>query len=203
MDIRELPVYVYTIKNNRERQENISKTLRYLGFKSYTLLIGGEGKKHYWQNIHDDFLNILQLDLPFLFLEDDIEPNYFTPIIEVPLNAQLAYLGGTKNGELYNTYNTDLKHTRFANTPFPMVYQDMEGDWIRPMNMHSTHAVMFLDRKTNNELAKKIDEGRDYAVDIIIARNMWRYNTYLLKRPIFFQNDKLNNEFTTNYYGGR
>ena len=81
-----------------------------------------------------------------------------------------------------------------------MVYSERPDDYIRIYNMHSTHAVLFVDDDCRKRVQSAIAQGRDKAVDVVTAHNMRFYRTYLLKRPFWYQNDGHHHRPTLEYY---
>ena len=81
-----------------------------------------------------------------------------------------------------------------------MVYSEYDDRYIRIYKMHSTHAILFLNEDVKRQLQSAINDMRDLAVDVVIARNMRKYKIYCLKQPFWYQKDGWNDERTMRYY---
>ena len=205
-----LPTIVYTIPRNRPRQQRVAKMLESLGFKQWSFLQGKEGGNPYWRSIYPDFIPLMDRGCPFLFLEDDIQliaPNY-TPYVRVPKGAQAIYLGGTSNGDFSfirelrrNCPNLRCSNNHGGHIKTPMHFTDYDSDYIRVYNMHSTHAILFLDpawcRHLKGELRRMQTRT---AVDVVCAREQRAFKILCLKRPFWFQADGHNDRVTQAYY---
>ena len=174
-----------------------------LGFSDWGFVFGGDKFKPYWKNIHDDWIKMLETPTPFLILEDDATiTDYYHPEVEYPEDTQLLYLGGTTNGEdCVFPDGLDLLPSQGSKDVFAwMVYSEYDDRYIRIYNMHSTHAILFLNEDVKRQLQSAINDMRDLAVDVVIARNMRKYKIYCLKQPFWYQKDGWNDERTMRYY---
>ena len=172
MFLPNIKTFVYTIARNVERQQKMAAMLRKLGFSNWEFVYGSTGETPYWMNIHADFIKILQTPVPFLFLEDDVElTEYYRSDIVYPNDAELVYLGGSVNGELYHIRDImklakENKETLMICTaprtfwPDFMVYADRPDAYIHTYNMHSTHAILFLNEKPRNVILDFITNFR-------------------------------------------
>lgn len=211
MFLPSIPTIVYTTKHQTGRQERASKMLNELGFTNWQFWFGSEGKKPYWANIHDDLIKILGLPAPFLFMEDDaVVTANFKPEIDYPADAQLVYLGGTTHGELRyvsairDATTEDIIVSRGTSfyPPGVMIYTERPDEYIRVYNMHSAHAILFVDDAIKNELRLVIDMNRGLPHDVILALSLFRYKAYCVKRPFWYQKDGHNDKPTLEYYNG-
>ena len=221
----QLKTFVYTIPRNVERQAKITKMLNNLGFTNWQFYFGSDKKQPYFLNIHDDWDKILQYPSPFIILEDDAEiTDFYCPELHYPDDAELIYLGGSVNGELFNIHEiSKVVHKNQEELMFCtglqdwwpefMVYTDRTDHYIRTYNMHSTHAMLFINDNINQEMRKIIVENsqlgftpfprmRTLSHDKLFADHMYLFKTYCLKNPFWYQNDGKNNIPTSKYYIG-
>jgi hypothetical protein len=225
MFLPSIKTFVYTIQRNVERQQKMAAMLNKLGFSNWEFVVGSIEKNPYWMNIHVDFAKVLETPPPFLFLEDDVDlTEYYRPEITYPNDAELVYLGGSVNGELYHIRDI-TKLARENNEtlmmctaprefwPEFMIYAERPDSWIRTYNMHSTHAILFVGSCATNGMRDFIRENsqlglgrlpamQSMAVDRLFGDQMHLYKTYCLKRPFWYQNDGRNNRITFRYYEG-
>jgi len=203
MNISKIKTYVYTVSKNKYRQELITTMLDKLQFSNWSFIYGKETNP-YWVGIHDDFIEMLKTPAPFILLEDDAAEKTYEADIEYPNDAQIIYLGGSSNGEK-NIEHYDKSKLTFSKgsrtTPYAMLYGEIDNNYIRPYNMHSHHAVLFLDNKLNEDIIKIIkNNNKAYATDVILAEEMYRRKVYCRKQPMFYQTDGRQNEQTLNYF---
>jgi hypothetical protein len=205
MYLPSIKTFVYTIGKNQQRQIQIKKMLTDLNFTDWSFFFGNEKKQPYWVNIHDDWIKVLDTPAPFLILEDDacVTEDY-KPDIIYPIDSQLVYLGGTSNGEFCNLYKLKNNLLTYSNGPKNvaecLAYSERSDEYIQIFNMHSTHAVLFVNDYVKSSLKIEINTRRDIAVDVVFARWMWCYKVYCLKKPFWYQNDGHHNEATLKYY---
>lgn len=208
----DIKTFVYTVAKHTERQGYINQMMKELEFSNWEFLFGSEGRQPYWVNIHSDWIQLLATPVPFLLLEDDATiTSHYSSDVTYPDDAQMVYLGGTANGELENmqaildisaTTDTPLRASNGPRTwPGHLVYSEREDDYIRVYNMHSTHAILFVDQQTATDFQVSINAYRDRsAVDVVFARGMHKYKTYCRKQPFWYQNDGHHNDPTLRYY---
>jgi hypothetical protein len=202
--------FVYTIPKNVDRQRNISIMMNQLGFTNWEFVFGKE-QNPYWMAIHQDFIEMLNTPVPFIILEDDVSlTDYYKPTIEYPSDANLVYLGGTRHGEfgfldeikkiIEIDNNVLIASDGFRLVPGCMIYTEYDNDYIRVYNMHSTHAMLFMDDLTKLDFQRVVEINRHIHVDMVFAYTMLTYKVYCLKHPFWHQNDGRNDDVTLNYY---
>lgn len=177
--------------------------LDHLQFSDWSFFYGKESNP-YWKGIHDDLIQILKTPVPFILLEDDAAEKNYEANIEYPSDAQLIYLGGSSNGEK-NVEYYDKSNLIFSKglrgTPYAVLYGEVDNNYIRTYNMHSHHAILFLDNKANEDIIELIKNNKKaYATDVITAENIYRWKVYCRKFPMFTQTDGRQNLQTENYY---
>ena len=127
-------------------------------------------------------------DEPLLILEDDINITHWylenkDIEIHIPENTDALYLGNYRYG-----VNDEVDGTYFE-TPT----QDYEGssELCRVFNMLGGHAIIYKSKKYKEEIIRLFrDEKNHNNNDVILARNMKRFNVYAYKHPIFFQDQR-------------
>lgn len=206
-----IKTFVYTIPKHIGRQNNISEMLTKLDFTNWSFKFGKESQdpnpKNHWQAMHDDWIEMFNTPIPFLILEDDATlTEHYKPTIEYPLDANLVYLGGSSNGEItflkeIQEAVNDLKYCeKIRKHQGWMVYSEYNDDYIRIYNMHSSHAMLFIDDYARLATQKALDTNRHMPTDLIFAYTMLNYKTYCVKRPLWYQQDGYNDFCTLNYY---
>jgi len=191
--------FVYTIERNKERQQRITDMLVQMGFSDWQFVYGKQAQP-YWMGIHNDWVRMLETPPPFLILEDDaVVAPYYVPTVDYPDDAQLVYLGGTANGHFYNAMGVKFSKGP-AGYPYRMAYTEYSNKFIRVYNMHSTHAVLFVDQQTTTDFMHYIARRPQNAVDTIFAMYAHKYRMYCVKHPYWYQKDGHNEGSTLNYY---
>ena len=197
--------FVYTVTKNEDRRNNIVKMMSKLGFTNWSFVFGKDDKNlEYWQCIHDDWISMLNTKPPFLILEDDVDvtENYKSEI-EYPSDAHLVYLGGTRNADdmhLKEIAKAAKRNNKTLIHDEEFVYTEYDENYIQIYNMHSTHAVLFVDDYSRHNFQYIINVNRQMPVDVAFALTHPFFRVYLVKYPFWYQNDGHNNEKTSNYY---
>ena len=201
----QLRTVVMTMDWFRERQARVRWVLRSLGFQNVEWVCGRRSKP-YWRAIRRNVARVLASHTcPFLFLEDDVAlmPENYHSDVEVPANTDIFYLGGTLNAENYTGEPPGLIRKPGGVTPWPLTYVEHDENHIQIFNMHSTHAILFLTETAKNGFLSSIARYPDTPVDVCFAREMGRWQTLLVKRPFWHQDDGHNNQLTLEYYEPR
>ena len=129
------------------------------------------------------FTELLQRDTftPALILEDDINiTNYYSPIINIPIDCDCIYTGLSKCSAKYN------EDTYMIGVPWEITsYNKL----VKIKNMLSSHSFLITSRKYLISLIKCMEIAIKYELhyDIPIARNMCNYKVYAYRYPIFYQ----------------
>jgi hypothetical protein len=189
-DIREYDIIFLYGGHKPERLEHMCNMLSKLKLKyDYH-----EGVSHLGDiSAATSFINLLEKRLsvpfkPFIFLEDDCSPTeWFRYHINIPTDADAVYLGISEYG-MFN--NRAVKY---------VIREDVNDEISRVFNMLSTHAVLFhTETWTKNvlECLKKTITNqifpykpRDF--DILYAISMSNFKVYALRRPLFYQDEKM------------
>ena len=147
---------------------------------------------------------------PFLLLEDDAAlVDDIHPIVNYPSDANLIYLGGSscgndlrgwwKDGLLQSPGDTSGLNEVGTVWPHRMVYTERPDQWIQTYNMHTTHAMLFIDEEAKKEIIN-IWDTPSQAVDMTIADWTRDKKVYCLKHPIWYQTDGHSDLRTRGYY---
>lgn len=197
IDLRKIPTHIATVPWYIERQVVLKKSLDELGFKDLKWHFAKRSNP-YWIGARVNYLKIMQEgSVPFLILEDDatlISKNY-NPIVEVPENADMIYLGGTRNASAFKGDLGDKKKTSFGKTKTHMIYEDFDDLYVRIFNMHSAHAILVLNEKGRKTFANSILEYNE-PFDICFALKMSKCLTLLRKKVYWYQKDGRNDHYT-------
>lgn len=206
--------FVYTIIKNKERQYKIINQLNELGFTNWEFVIGSTGRAEYWKNIHDDWITLLNTDTPFLILEDDAEyTEAYKEYINFPPSADIVYLGGTTNAvehqHILDYLSAETREKLKESSQEPntcgglgtLLYTEYDDTYIQTYNMHSTHAVLFLNQDIHQKLQRAIRHFSElYPVDVVLALESSKNKVFCVKQPFWYQNDNHNSIFTSKYY---
>lgn len=183
INLLDVPVYYINMEQDVDKDAYLSGKLKDLGFKNINRLnairetpgIVGLSKS---QN-----LALSQIKAPFIILEDDADPMFFEPVIEVPDDADAVYLGNSPWARMNANHGFFLKYT-------PAVgYQDT----YRIYNMLSSHAILYLTdsyvdvcKRTTNYCATV---GKTTPMDVPFASIQKFYNVYAFDKPHFGQKE--------------
>lgn len=190
IDIREIPVFYINLDKDIEKRKKLEKSLKANGFINIIRLPGFEAsvRKNGCAAAHHNAMKCLaNYPGPFLVLEDDaaLMPN-FSPIINVPENADAVYLGVSASG-LYNNVGKNKIDAKRHDENFYRIY-----------NMLAAHAILYLNSDYVKFLEKEILKqviAKDRQ-DKARARTLRLWNVYSLDVPAFFQ-DSYNRLATT------
>lgn len=118
-----------------------------------------------------------QIEPPFIIFEDDIELNYFDPIIEIPDDTDVFYLGISSWGRMNG-----------HSGPF-VQYEKVDENILRVYNMLGTHAILYLNKEYVS-VCKRISYHQylieDY-IDIGFTDLQKYYNVYCFDKPMCYQ----------------
>ena len=132
INLLKIPVFYINMTKDTNKNEYLSSKLKELGFESITRIDAIQDKKGIIGLSKSQNLALSQIRPPFIILEDDCDPKYFTPEIEVPEDADAVYLGNSPWGRL-NGYHGLLTKTKKINE-----------NTYRVFNMLSSHAILYL-----------------------------------------------------------
>lgn len=136
IDLRTVKTYVINLDKDTERLERTSSLLESLDMSferfpgiQHQIGVVGCGLSHF---------KLLQtVKPPVLILEDDIGVTKdFDPILEIPQEADAVYLGVSKFGFVRTRPDVGLHRVVLASKYTP--------EYKRPLNMCSTHAILYL-----------------------------------------------------------
>jgi hypothetical protein len=174
---------MYTIARNQDRQQRCTAMMRKLQFTDWSFVYGSEGKQHYWQNVHEDYVELLKTPAPFLLLEDDSTTTQaYHATLEYPDDAQHLFVGGNSCALGYTEY---------------------DDNWLRIRSMYCGHAMLFIDEATKELIREILNQRRDVPIDVAISDNLARFRGYCLKAPFWYQQDGHNDWSTQHYYPRR
>ena len=172
--------FVYTIERYADRRQRMAAMLDGLGFSDWHFVYGTTGKPHYWQNVHSDYVDLFRAHAPFLVLEDDSTlTSHYRPIWNTPTTrstsmwAEMSGRSRTPIGRAIGCMSTACG----AATPCSS----------------ST-------RRRRNGSAGYLDRRRNVPIDVAISDELHTLRAYLLKRPIWYQQDGHNDWDTQFYY---
>lgn len=205
MYLPDIRTVVMSVPWQEARQRSVKTMLTELGFKDHSFYLGVKAKP-YWQGCRTDVLAVLtEHDFskgPLLILEDDVKllPVYW-PTIEPPPDARVIYLGGTRNGE-HVRHKVPGAHHMPAFGPFrrSVSFADIPDHpaWMRPLNMHSAHAMLFRDVAAAKLAINAINKHKA-PHDVAYARDMIGWPVAVLRHPFWYQADGHNDAATRNY----
>jgi hypothetical protein len=128
-------------------------------------------------------LRLSQPGVPLLILEDDIGVSEsFTPVIDIPDDADAVYLGGTIYGAI------DLvDYVGFTDS---VAADEVNDQLLRVYNLLSTHAILHVTERFKAAAAEAIlysIADRDWEHDKAMARLQESSTVYAWRRPMFYQ----------------
>ena len=127
----------------------------------------------------------LELNQPTLILEDDVNSTeWYKQMFDIPDDADAVYLGTCLNGLHSNWKNRGSNNACCGD---PSILQKLEN-YYKISGMLTTHAILYCSEKYKNDCIKIIEQdGGNNHCDVLVAQNMYKYNVYACKYPMFFQ----------------
>ena len=127
----------------------------------------------------------LELNQPTLILEDDVNSTeWYRQMFDIPEDADAVYIGTCLNG-LHSDWRN--REPNSACCGDPSILQKLEN-YYKISGMLTTHAVLYCSEKYKNDCIKIIEQdGGNNHCDVLMAQNMYKYNVYACKYPMFFQ----------------
>jgi hypothetical protein len=181
LNLRDLPVYVINLKEDKAKRSAIEEQLRLAGFSDVTFFPGVRSpvKKVGVATSHNLLLTQLgEKDLPCLVLEDDVSIWDKKEHIDVPHEADAYYLGNSAFGLYGGVGKKKVALERFDNNTF------------RIYNMLAAHAIIYL----NYEYVKFLQQATGFQLmikdnqDKARAETMKYWQVYSAEKPMFYQN---------------
>ena len=180
LTLNKLPAYYINLDKDTEKQENIEKSLKDLGFLNVTRFPGfrepikkvGVAKSH--QALLQD---LVDLPVPFVVFEDDIQVGNFVNEIEVPLDADALYLGNS----IFGLYGGVGKRRTSVDR--------VDKDTFRLYNMLAAHAIVYFNTDYIKFLIQAIDFNLSIGTnqDKARAETMKYWKVYGTANPMFYQ----------------
>ena len=134
---------------------------------------------------------------PFLVLENDVDvERWFSPIVEVPDDADGFYLGVSSCGvvKVPSKKGGKLDH---VGCEYAAIFLPFSEQVVRVVNMTSAHAILFLSEQFRAAYVRarmKAMVDRFVPGDIVVTEIQPKFNLYALKMPPFFQSDAIQGE---------
>lgn len=180
INLLKIPVFYINMTKDTNKNEYLSSKLKELGFESITRIDAIQDKKGIIGLSKSQNLALSQIRPPFIILEDDCDPKYFTPEIEVPEDADAVYLGNSPWGRL-NGYHGLLTKTKKINE-----------NTYRVFNMLSSHAILYL-TDSYVDICKRTTryciDTSNIPMDVPFADIQKYYNVYVFDKPHFIQKE--------------
>jgi len=180
VNILDVPVFYINLKDDLEKSKKVESSLKAAGFKRVKRFNAYKGlsKKEGCARSHQQLLDDLDIEGPFLVLEDDVEiSRNFDPVVEFPDDADAVYLG--LSSFAMNNGVTDKK-----------IQASLVGnDTYRIYNMLAAHAILYLKKDYYKFLANAIKSmiAMDRNQDNARAETMKYFNIYAPSTPLFYQ----------------
>lgn len=183
INLLDIPVFYINMSKDGHKRIHIQRQLEDLGFKNITRIDAVEDKVNGRVGLSKSQLKALsQVSAPFIVLEDDADPNAFSPVIEVPDDADAVYLGNSQWGMQSSHAGFYLKYKKVKGYP----------DILRIYNMLSSHAILYLNQeyvKMCQRTTKYCAEVYPMPMDVPFAMIQRFFNIYALNNPAFVQKD--------------
>lgn len=188
VDLRDVPVFVVSGRDQVQRVAELTRWLRHAGFRNPVVFrdeFGGKNRS----NCQNHLSAVTACSPPFLVLEDDARPlEGFRPRVDVPLGAAALYLGTSRWG-LTTAGARDGGVLALGARAMPRV-----------LNMLSLHAVLYLDGVYAHSVAALLTEGLRHQSpppsDVLVAGQMPTWNVCAVNPPVFYQADGRNDDCT-------
>src|SRR5208337_1258394 len=208
IDLRTLPCVLLTIERNTERHERMREWLSRYGFNNVRWIYGRPTEDHH-RGAREMATQVLEeTTAPFLWIEDDATPTrLFHPVVEIPDESQIFYLGGCISGrsKMLGRSFPKAKRSILSKSKHPQaLYHDTDDPrFIRIISMYSGHAIIWIKewaRKQMFHALKTIMLPHTY--DMMFGTWQHRFRVYGLRHPYFYQRDGINDEYTIRYCEG-
>ena len=190
-DLRDIPFYIINCRSDTDRANNIIRQMRTLRLRfEFVDGIKSSNKKKGIAKSHIKVLENLNIDPPFVILEDDCQ---FTDSIqwnlEVPQDADALYLGISRFG---SDIPGTLSRAKRNNVRFASPSKGLA----RIFNMLSRHAILYLSNRFRESAISAVSNGMklrgmDYPGDAYYAMIQASHQVYAKNIPLCFQNKAL------------
>ena len=178
LDLRKIPAIYINLQRDTEKNEYMHDMLTQLGFENIIRVEASEfPDRHLAGCSLSHFRSLNEVDVPFIIFEDDCRVKNFTPIIEIPDNADAVYLGISSWGRM-NSHSG----------PF-VQYEKVDDNLLKVYNMLGAHAILYLSKEYAS-LCSKISIHYSHIADhqdIGFAEVQRYYNVYTFNDPLFYQ----------------
>lgn len=189
IDIKKIKTYVISMKTEMQRRESMKNVLSEFLNWEFVDALDVRGKFPYWIGCGlSHYMTLQKAQYPCIILEDDIDKTkWYTEKLNFN-NDGLLYLGisswGLKNG---------------SSEHMGSVFEKNDENTCIVKYMTSTHAIYYPSQKIANNFYEEIlshmfQKGRPF--DEHYAVKQIENKTYVLKKPIFYQNCPKNNIYT-------
>ena len=191
LDVRKLKTYVISLKDSDHRSR-ISKMLDDLGFEDWEFFDAIKSTPHFSYIVgcglsHSECVSLAKF--PCLVLEDDAAiTEWYNPVIEIPDDADIFYLGTSAWG--MKTGTSTLNGSDF---------QHVDSNIFRVRHMNSTHSMIYINENNCKKIAHgsiryMAETGNNFDEAYGIQQN--NYKAYCFENPSFYQDCPKNAIFT-------
>jgi hypothetical protein len=179
LDLRKVPAVYINLQRDTEKNEYMYNMLTELGFETIIRVEATEfpADRHLAGCSFSHFNALNEVDVPFIVFEDDCKVNNFTPLIEIPNDADAVYLGISSWGRI-NSHSG----------PF-VQYEKVDDNLLRVYNMLGAHSILYLSEEYSSLCSKIAAQAFHIAdhQDIGFAEVQRYYNVYAFDNPMFYQ----------------
>ena len=183
INILDIPVFYINMKKDEHKRKYIEAKLKEVGFTNINRIDAIEDKNNGKVGLSkSQNIALSQIKPPFIVLEDDADPKYFSSVITVPDDADAVYLGNSQWGFMQSHSGFYLKYKEIPS--MPGVY--------KIYNMLSSHAILYLTEDYVNickRTTKYCAEEYPMPMDVPFAMIQRFYNIYTIDNPLFIQKD--------------
>ena len=197
VDVRTFDILYLHGPNRPERKEHMENHLREKGLNAECHVgVSDKGASSGVLGMIDIMRKRLEGEFkPFILLEDDCSPTrWFRYEVPLPDDTDALYIGLSAYG-LNPQQDHGILRVEYTEVPH-------EPDIVRIFNMLSNHAIMFVTKRwTENclECFKKTLLTNHRAYDIEQCKTMPNFNVYGLRKPLFFQDDRVGGQTHPTY----
>jgi hypothetical protein len=191
MNLLDIPVIYINLDNDTDRRYRIESELKKAGFKTiirYSAIESAITNKGCAGSHHEA---LLEIEPPFILLEDDCVIKNLVTHINVPKDADAIYLGVSSWGRMNSHSGPCVQYEKTVDQSLYRVY-----------NMLGAHAILYLTPEyvsVCSKIAFYFYNNTDHH-DIGFAEIQKYYNVYSLTYPLFYQTSSNGTEEHLTYY---
>ena len=189
-----IPTRIISCPKTADRIPTILAMLARRGTTNIVVQIGHDTTP-YWLGLRDEMIKALATPCPALILQDDATetPHYEATLPDVPDHTEVLYLGTTEYSERIEQPNGWKTQQTNKHWP-PLIFYPIHDRYVRIGNMHSAHAILFLQESAKAKFLKSLESPRPD--DVSFAHAQLSSIVVAKRCPLYYQNDERNKSTT-------